>query len=338
MSLDARTETPDWTSPGVFEVAPGVHRIPLPLPDDGLRAVNVYAVLDGDGVVLVDSGWALPESLALLERGLAELGADLRDVHQVLVTHVHRDHYTQALTLRERVGTPVVLGVGERPSLEVIMGDGPSIFERQRSVLLRQGADELAAMVRTPTSGPSEWGLPDTWLDEHATVPLDGRTLASIPTPGHTRGHVVFVDEAAGLLFAGDHVLPSITPSIGVEPYPERLVLREYLGSLRLVRSLPDRVLLPAHGAPGGSVHTRIDELLAHHDTRLDDTLAAVTQGCTVHEVASALRWTRRGRTFASLDVFNQVLAVGETSAHLDLLVHTGRLTGRDVDGVTRFG
>ena len=39
----------DWTAPGVFRCAPGVHRIPLPLPIDGLRAVNVYAIADGDG-------------------------------------------------------------------------------------------------------------------------------------------------------------------------------------------------------------------------------------------------------------------------------------------------
>lgn len=50
---DARHE---WMRPGAYEVAPGVHRIPLPLPNDGLRAVNVYAITDGDGLTLVDGG------------------------------------------------------------------------------------------------------------------------------------------------------------------------------------------------------------------------------------------------------------------------------------------
>ena len=45
----------DWTEPGLFTVAPGVHRIPLPLPNDGLRAVNVYAIESGDDLVLVDA-------------------------------------------------------------------------------------------------------------------------------------------------------------------------------------------------------------------------------------------------------------------------------------------
>ena len=58
---------PDWTEPGLFTVAPGVHRIPLPLPNDGLRAVNVYAIESGDDLVLIDAGWALAETGGLLD-------------------------------------------------------------------------------------------------------------------------------------------------------------------------------------------------------------------------------------------------------------------------------
>lgn len=54
------TSTRDtWTEPGTFEVAPGIYRIPLPLPNDGLRAVNVYALAHGGDLVLIDSGWAI---------------------------------------------------------------------------------------------------------------------------------------------------------------------------------------------------------------------------------------------------------------------------------------
>ena len=59
MTADTRPITQDWTEPGVFPVAPGVHRVPLPLPTDRLRAVNVYVLEAGDGLVLIDSGWAL---------------------------------------------------------------------------------------------------------------------------------------------------------------------------------------------------------------------------------------------------------------------------------------
>ena len=58
MTADARALAREWAEPGVYPVAPGVHRVPLPLPTDGLRAVNVYVITDDSGLVLIDSGWA----------------------------------------------------------------------------------------------------------------------------------------------------------------------------------------------------------------------------------------------------------------------------------------
>ena len=89
----------EWTEPGAFEVAPGVHRLPLPLPMDGLRAVNVYVVETEDGLVLIDGGWAIPESRKVLESSLRRLGYTFRDIRRFLVTHMHRDHYTQACVI-----------------------------------------------------------------------------------------------------------------------------------------------------------------------------------------------------------------------------------------------
>src|SRR3954464_659488 len=91
-----------WERPGAHPVAPGIHRIPLPLPGDSLKAVNVYAVDDGDGVVLVDGGWALAEAEEQLGRALGEIGYALGDVHEYLVTHHHRDHYTNAVAMRRK--------------------------------------------------------------------------------------------------------------------------------------------------------------------------------------------------------------------------------------------
>ena len=106
-------------------------------------------------------------------------------------------------------------------------------------------------------------------------------------TPGHTQGHFVFADRAAGLLFAGDHVLPTITPSIGFEPVPVEQPLRDFLGSLTKVRALPDLRLLPAHGPVAPSSHARVDELLDHHETRLAQCLDALAGGPgTAYDVA----------------------------------------------------
>ena len=147
-------------------------------------------------------------------------------------------------------------------------------------------------------------------------------------TPGHTRGHIVFHDAAAQIMFAGDHVLPHITPSIGFEAADNRTALLDYLGSLARTLTLPDARLLPAHGPVTASTHERVNELLAHHDQRLAETLQAVQAGnATPYEVAQAIKWTRRHRAFGDLDLFAQVQAVNETAAHLEVLAVRGQLT-----------
>ena len=96
---------------------------------------------------------------------------------------------------------------------------------------------------------------------------------------------------------------------------------------------MPDALLLPAHGPVAPSVHARIDELVDHHGRRLEETEAAVAAGAaTAFEVAKGIRWTRRARKLEELDVFNQMLAISETTAHLMLLVAQGRVT-RALDG-----
>jgi glyoxylase-like metal-dependent hydrolase (beta-lactamase superfamily II) len=342
VSAEAQPSTADWADPGLFTVAPGVHRVPLPLPTDGLRAVNVYVLEDGDGLVLIDSGWALAESRQALTAALATLGCGLGDVRHFLVTHVHRDHYTQAVELRRLFGSKVSLGAGEHEAIQVLLAGGRRPFEPQLRQLQVSGADvvlqRLQGLGLAPRDRPPGWEEPDEWLAPQQEIGLSRRTLRVVPTPGHTQGHVVFTDAGNGLLFAGDHVLPHITPSIGFEPVSAPLPLGDFLESLRVVRALPDMRLLPAHGPVTGSAHARIDELLAHHHDRLDQCAGAVAAGAgTAYQVADALRWTRRRRRLADLDPINQMLAVTETRAHLELLAAQGRLTVSWDDGVAVY-
>ncbi|MDR0345619.1 MAG: MBL fold metallo-hydrolase [Nocardiopsaceae bacterium] len=364
MPAEPSTVRQEWTEPGAFAVAPGVHRIPLPLPSDGLRAVNVYAIEDGDSLVLVDGGWALAESRQVLAKALGEIGCEPGDIRQIFVTHVHRDHYTQAIQLRREFGARVSLGSGERDSIDLILGRsahpvGPQLTglrasgawpvlerlralfdsserDRERDGAGRDGAGRGSAEPAPPDG--ATWEAPDQWLAHDQEIELRNRSLRVLATPGHTQGHVVFADLAAGLLFAGDHVLPHITPSIGFEPVESRQPLANYLGSLRLMQALPDLRLLPAHGPVAASVHARVDELLAHHAGRLDRSAAAVGGGpATAYQVATRLRWTRRERTLDDLDPFNQMLAVTETRAHLELLVAQGRLAAQQDGEVTYY-
>lgn len=331
----------NWTEQGAWLVAPGVRRIPLPLPMDGLRAVNVYVMETDDGLVLVDGGWAIPESRAVFERSMREAGYALSDIRRFLVTHLHRDHYTQAYVVGHEVGAPVSLGVGDRPSME-LMGDPTLDKDPNLTRLEAAGALELAEAWRTsmPSGGqrPSmdEYGMPDVWLDADLTLDLGGRSVDAIATPGHTQGHYVFADRSAELLFAGDHVLPSITPSVGFEPRWVEQPLRDFMDSLVKVRELPDLMLLPAHGPVAPSSHARVDELLDHHRVRLDQCRVAVAGGATTAwEVAGELGWTRHERRRDELGPFDSVLAAFETLAHLDLLALRGDLV-RTEDGGER--
>jgi glyoxylase-like metal-dependent hydrolase (beta-lactamase superfamily II) len=336
----------EWERPGAFEVASGVHRIPLPLPNDGLRAVNVYAIEDGDGLVLIDSGWALEESRRQLEAALAAIGHDLGEVSRFLVTHSHRDHYTQALVVRRLFGSRVALGSGEAVTLREIRSAPGPFSLRLLGRLQSAGASALVDQVMSAAAAaeaddPSDWSDPDEWLDGGTKIQLATRTLHVIDTPGHTRGHIVFHDAEAGLLFAGDHVLPHITPSIGFEPVPTGRALSDYLASLDVVGALEDATLLPAHGPVQSSTAARVAELIEHHRVRLAATLAGVGEpgsgDSTAWAVAGRLGWTSRGRRLADLDPFNQTLAVNETIAHLDVLVERGDLRVEETDGVLHY-
>jgi len=343
MSEAANSQRAAWTEPGAFLVAPGVWRIPTVLPMDGLKAVNIYALVDDAGLTLIDGGWALDAARDALVAGLAEIGAQLGDVQRFLVTHAHRDHYTAAVSIRREFGTRVLIGEGERNTLEKLSAPTPPSFASQTAALARHGAgpvmQALSAIVGSGGSAEDNgYELPDAWIASGESFAVGSRTLEAIATPGHTRGHVVFADRAAGLLFAGDHVLPHITPSIAFEVDPPRLALRDYLGSLRAVRSMPDMTLMPAHGPAGDAVHARIDALLAHHDQRLDEIASVLgADGLTGHDVAGQIGWTSRRRKFADLDPFNQMLAVFETVLHLNLLVLQDRATETVAGGVVFF-
>jgi glyoxylase-like metal-dependent hydrolase (beta-lactamase superfamily II) len=108
---------PLWDAEGAIEVVDGIHRLPLPLNGDNLRAINVYAIDGGDGIDLVDSGAVGAQGLDALQRGLRQIGRDLCDIKSIVCTHLHYDHYSLGLRLRRDFGIPLSLPEGEQPAL-----------------------------------------------------------------------------------------------------------------------------------------------------------------------------------------------------------------------------
>jgi glyoxylase-like metal-dependent hydrolase (beta-lactamase superfamily II) len=174
-------------------------------------------------------------------------------------------------------------------------------------------------------------------MGEWASIREHIPSMDAVLTPGHRPGHYFFADKADGLLFAGDHVLPTITPSIGFTVPPAEDSLGDFMRSLAKVRSLPDLQVLPAHGPVAPSAHARVDELLAHHEHRLDLCLKSLGERgtTTAHVVAQDLGWTRHEKAYDELDLFSQGMASMETKAHLELLVARGELTEQsDPEGI----
>ncbi|MDH6293399.1 glyoxylase-like metal-dependent hydrolase (beta-lactamase superfamily II) [Rhodococcus opacus] len=331
----------NWFDEGAVWLDESTFRIPLPL-DDSLKAVNCYGLIADDEIVLIDPGEAGAETRSALSNGLNSLGYSVDNVGRVLVTHAHRDHATSAFTLRDKWSFQVAIGEGERDSIEALQLRRPSDPIRQVALLHKAGAADIAdALPRIdPHFDSAEWQRPDSYLADGEAVKVGSRCLVTLHTPGHTRGHVIFHDTERNRLFSGDHILPLITPSLAFEQVPLVNPLRSFLASLDIVLQLPDAELLPAHGPTGGSSHERAQELIDHHENRLDACAQLVPDAgeSDGYTIARELLWTRRERKLDELDTFGQTLAVLETVAHLELLetrrVLTSRVTG---DGLQFF-
>ncbi len=249
-----------WANEGAWQVADGIHRIPLPLPMDALKAINVYVVEGDDGLTLIDGGWSIPVARELLDKSLRSIGSGFGDIKRFLVTHVHRDHFTMATVLGHEYGAEVALGIDERPALELL--HRASLGEIEGSpfleVLRTAGAADIADLWEAGHDGELpdavDWAFPDLWLEGDRRFEVGHRTIDAVHTPGHTPGHYVYADQAEGVLFAGDHVLPTITPSIGFTVPAVEQPLGQFMASLARVRQLPDLRILPAHGPVAPSV------------------------------------------------------------------------------------
>ena len=307
-------------------VAPGVRRIALPLPL-ALRSVNVYLVEGDRGWSLVDSGMHTPEAEAELRAGLAAAGVAMADIGTAFITHLHPDHLGMAGTLRDAGARLLMHGPEIARAHEVWAADHRQI----------DATHELFERHGMPTD--VDEGMREAWVAMGERVDpfepiwpvangevldLGGRALTVIWTPGHTDHHAVLFEESSGTLISGDHVLPKITSNVGVYPGGRSDPLGDFLGALERMKTVSVRRVLPAHGEPFDDCAGRVDEILAHHATRLDETLNAIGSGRTAYEICRLLFPVLRSP-------HEERFALAETLAHLVYLERRGRVHRTEV-------
>ena len=303
----------------------GITQIRLPMAGNPLRAINGYLLEDVGGYTLVDCGWKADDVLAALHAALAELHLTLADVRRLLITHVHFDHYGLAGTLRRAGVAELIMHENDWAFARDYLPDPAALDALADAWIARNGLHFDAVLDDEIQHNRTEVAEPTKLAADGEAI---GR-LRAVWTPGHTAGHLCYVDAQSGKMLTGDHVLDPITPHVGVWHEHRGDPLGDYIGSLRKVRDIGATGVLPAHGEPFPDLDRRVEQLLAHEATReaqvLDRLAAAGTASAA--DIARALPWTRRNRAFTELSEAHQQFAVAETIAHLEHLRLQRRLT-----------
>ena len=311
----------------------------MPLPNNSLRYVFVYAFETDRGVYIVDAGWNTEDAYAALESGLATAGYAMTDVCGVIVTHMHPDHYGLAGRIREVSGAWVSLHPADAVLLRDRYDEPEDLLVRVASMLRRFGApaDEIEKLTSSaiPVLQFVKHAQPDVLLEDGERPDVPGWDLKAIWTPGHSPGHLCFWEPRHQLMLSGDHVLPRITPNIPFHPQADENPLGDFLKSLNRMLDYDAAEVLPAHEHRFVGLAQRVEQLTAHHELRFAEVISGIRDGHdTAWEVAARMRWSR---SWDSIEGFMRRAAVGEAMAHLLALVHRGVLIETFEGEVARF-
>lgn len=328
------------TRPEPEALGDGLWSVPVPIPGNPLGYTLVYALESRRGLVLIDAGWEHEESWTALTGGLTTLGLDVADVYGVVVTHHHPDHAGLAGRVRDASGAWIAMHHADaaivRAFRELVRGGGRRAWDL--AALRAAGAGD-ADLAEYGQAGPHEGrridppAQPDREVADGDLIDLPGRRLRVIWTPGHSPGHICLHLEEAGRMFTGDHVLPRITPHIGLYPYdtPDVDPLGDYLESLRHVADLGAAgapSALPAHEHRFSDIAARAGEIAEHHEQRLAEVAGLLAdEPATLWNIASRMTWNV---PWAKMHPVMRRMATGEAAAHLRTLERRGRLHARD--------
>jgi glyoxylase-like metal-dependent hydrolase (beta-lactamase superfamily II) len=322
------------------EIIPGIHWIKLPMPDDdvGVDHVNCYAIKGTDGYLLVDTGWNTDASFAALENGMKETGAGIKDISQILVTHVHPDHYGMAGRIKKLSGAGLAMHHIEAGFIDSRYVSMEVLLNQIGRFLLANGVPpKMISGLSQATVGLQQYVVvtyPDKTLHDGELITTGLFTFKVLWTPGHSSGHICLYEPDKKLFISGDHVLPTITPNVSVHPQAIDNPLGRYIDSLNELIHLDVELALPGHEKPFTTFKQRASRIVQHHEQRNSEILAALDNKTgTSFQVAQKVSWGLHG-SWQSLPDFHKRMAILETLAHLEMMAAKGqvdRLPGEDI-------
>jgi glyoxylase-like metal-dependent hydrolase (beta-lactamase superfamily II) len=316
-----------------------VETLPIPTPY-GVGQVNAY-IVDSEPMTLIDAGVNTLAGENALKLGFAGKGLFVEALERILVTHGHPDHYGLVPLICNGEGR-VKAYMGEK-EIERIADTGP-VWEWSRRLqeagfpeLLLKEVSKLEKRVNRVHKVAQLKCRP---ISAGEVFEFHGFNLVAIALPGHTEGHLGFLEPDRRILFGGDTLLPHSYPNPLIEPILEpegdspsrrRHSLKQYLETLDMLQDLDLQVVYPGHGPVIDNPAEVISYMRKHHSRRLNQVCNCLTAGgVTAFDVSAVL--------YPEAEGYCRFLAVSEAAAHLDVLVEQGRAVNeiRD-DGVEYF-
>ena len=325
------------------QITDGIHWFKLPMsPDEPDRGhINVYLIRGDNGYLLVDSGWNTDVSFNTMHNHLIKAGISFGDISQIMVTHIHPDHYGMAGRIKQLSGATIAMHHLEEELIESRYIHMEGLLHATDQALVSNGLphDEMVA-IRDATLGMEKFIMPtypDIRLRDGDTITTGEFTFRVVWTPGHSSGHLCLYEPDKKILLSGDHILPRITPNISVHPQSIENPLGRYIDALKEVRLLDVELALPGHDEPFSGVTARIDAIIEHHVQRNMEILIALQQETkNTYEIAQDITWGT-GSKWPDLPVFHQRMAVFETRAHLNMMTTEGYLDVLPKKGVIYY-